>query len=80
MKRIILALLLLSNTAFCFAQNNYDVDLVPANLRPRANAIIRNQETIVDMKAVDNVMYSVKQAITVFNKNGENSARLVLFY
>ncbi|RZL54484.1 MAG: DUF3857 domain-containing protein, partial [Pedobacter sp.] len=39
-----------------------------------------NQETIVDMKAVDNVMYSVKQAITVFNKNGENSARLVLFY
>lgn len=80
MKRIILALLLLSNTAFCFAQDNYDVDLVPANLRPRANAIIRNQETIVDMKAVDNVMYSVKQAITVFNKNGENSARLVLFY
>ena len=80
MKRIILPLLLLLNTVFCLAQDNYDVDLIPANLRPRANAIIRNQETLLDMKAVDNVMYSVKQAITVFNKNGENSARLVLFY
>ncbi|MFD0941215.1 DUF3857 domain-containing protein [Pedobacter boryungensis] len=63
-----------------FAQDNYDAELIPATLRNRANATIRNEETVVDMRSPDNVMYSVKQAITVLNKNGENSARLVLFY
>lgn len=62
------------------AQDNYDAELIPSTLRNRANATIRNEETVVDMRSPDNVMYSVKQAITVLNKNGENSARLVLFY
>jgi len=64
----------------CFAQDNYDVDLISGELKNRANAVIRNQETIVDMQASNNVIYTVKQAITILNKNGENSARLVLFY
>jgi transglutaminase-like putative cysteine protease len=63
-----------------YAQDNYDAELIPATLRSRANATIRNEETVVDMRSPDNVMYSVKQAITVLNKNGENNARLVLFY
>lgn len=63
-----------------YAQDNYDAELIPATLRNRANATIRNEETVVDMRVPDNVVYSVKQAITVLNKNGENSARLVLFY
>ncbi|RZL44293.1 MAG: DUF3857 domain-containing protein [Pedobacter sp.] len=80
MKRLVLVLFVLLSSFSTQAQDIYDVDLIPANLRPRANAIVRNKETIVDMKAVDNVMYSVKQAITVFNKNGEDAARLVVFY
>ncbi|MEH3115664.1 DUF3857 domain-containing transglutaminase family protein [Pedobacter terrae] len=63
-----------------FAQDNYDVDLIPSNLRNRANACIRNEETTVDMRSPDNVMLNVKKAITVFNQNGEDEARLVLFY
>jgi Domain of Unknown Function with PDB structure (DUF3857) len=63
-----------------FAQDNYDVDLIPANLRNRANACIRNEETTVDMRSADNVMLHVKKAITVFNQNGEAQARLVIFY
>ncbi|RZJ77565.1 MAG: DUF3857 domain-containing protein [Flavobacterium sp.] len=80
MKRIVFRFFFLAQSLFAIAQDNYDVDLIPANLRPRANAIVRNKETIVDMKAVDNVMLNVKQAITVFNKNGEDAARLVIFY
>lgn len=64
----------------CFAQDNYDVDLIPANLRTRANACIRNEETTIDMRSPDNVMLNVKKAITVFNQNGEDEARLVLYY
>jgi transglutaminase-like putative cysteine protease len=64
----------------CIAQDNYDVDLIPAALRNRANAVIRNEETSVNMLTPSNVLYTVKQAITILNKNGEDNARLVLFY
>ncbi|NII82489.1 DUF3857 domain-containing transglutaminase family protein [Pedobacter sp. SG908] len=63
-----------------FAQTNYDVDLISANLRNRANACIRNEETTIDMRSPDNVMLNVKKAITVFNQNGEDEARLVIYY
>lgn len=63
-----------------YAQENYDADLIPASLKNRANAIIRNEETTINMLATDNVLQTVKEAITVLNKNGESAARLVLFY
>ncbi|PWS29124.1 hypothetical protein DHW03_04680 [Pedobacter yonginense] len=80
MRSIITFILLcfLSNPVFC--QDNYDVDLIPSNLRNRANSCIRNEERVVDMQSPDNVMLNVKKAITVFNENGEEDARLVLHY
>ena len=72
--------LFISTFQFGYAQDNYDADLIPSALRNRANATIRNEETVVDMRSRDNVLYSVKQAITVLNKNGDENARLVLFY
>jgi len=63
-----------------FAQDDFDVDLIPGNLRNRANSCIRNEEIVVDMRAPENVMLTVKKAITVFNENGEDEARLVLYY
>lgn len=80
MKLSLLALITLVSYSVSFAQDNYDAELIPAALKSRANATIRNEETIVDMRSPDNVMYSVKQAITVLNKNGDDNARLVLFY
>lgn len=70
--------ILFHSIAFC--QDNYDSDLILFNLKNRANATIRNEETVIDMRSPDNVILSVKKAITVLNKNGENNARLVLFY
>ena len=80
MKRITLVISSMLLSFICFAQDNYDVELIPSALKSRANAIIRNEETIVDMRAADNVIYTVKQAITVLNKNGENRAILAIFY
>jgi len=80
MRFLFTAAFLLMLSVIGFAQDNYDVDLIPANLRNRANACIRNEETTIDMRSPDNVMLNVKKAITVFNQNGEDEARLVLFY
>ena len=63
-----------------FAQDNYNADLIPTELRNRANAVIRNEETLVDMRSADNVVLTVKKAITILNENGDDNARLVLFY
>lgn len=78
--RFIIFLIFITTSQIALAQDNYDADLISSALRNRANAIIRNEETVVDMRARDNVLYSVKQAITVLNKNGDENARLVLFY
>ncbi|WP_412468632.1 DUF3857 domain-containing protein [Pedobacter sp. KLB.chiD] len=80
MRFLTIMLCLFLGSVASFAQDNYDVDLIPSNLRNRANACIRNEETIVDMRSPDNVLLNVKKAITVFNQNGEDEARLVIFY
>lgn len=80
MKAILTLLCLIFFTINGFSQDNYDADLIPANLKNRANAVIRNEETQVDMRSPDNVMLTVKLAITILNKNGEGNARLVIFY
>lgn len=54
-------------------------DIAP-ELKNRANAVIRNMETVVDMKAPDEVILTVKEVLTVLNKNGEEKAGQVLFY
>ncbi len=80
MKTVLTFLLTFFSLVNCCAQTDYAVDLIPATLRNRANAVIRNEETTVNMLAPNNVSYTVKQAITVLNKNGGDQARLVLFY
>ena len=80
MKGFYLVILICLSHLFCFSQDNYSADLIPSAMRNRANATIRNEETVVDMRSPDNVLYSVKQAITVLNKNGDENARLVIFY
>lgn len=80
MKYFILVFACFLSTIAGYAQDNYDPELIPTSLLSRANATIRSEETVVDMRAADNVMYTVKQVITVLNKNGESNAALVLFY
>ncbi|MHA4895056.1 DUF3857 domain-containing protein [Pedobacter sp. PWIIR3] len=60
--------------------SEFNAALIPANLKQRANAVVRSEATVVDMRAPDNVILTVTQAITVLNKNAERAATLVLNY
>ncbi|WP_199120869.1 DUF3857 domain-containing transglutaminase family protein [Pedobacter sp. ASV28] len=80
MRKIILTLLIVIAFTQVKAQSNYAADLISPSLRNRANATIRNSETIVDMRAADNVILTLKTAITIWNKNGDGYAQLNLFY
>src|SRR5215217_6432776 len=62
------------------AQSIYSVANIPKELMPYASAVVRNEETSVEVKALDNVIYHVKGAVTVLNKNGDDEAEIVIFY
>jgi len=62
------------------AQQNYPAVAIPKELLSYASAVIRYQETNVEVKDFDNVLTHTKLAITVLNKNGEDAAHLAVFY
>ena len=80
MKKLIVTNILLLCTIFCFAQTRYEVASIPQNLKAYANAIVRDQEESVEIKEADNVVYHLKQAITILNKNGDDFAQIVIYY
>jgi hypothetical protein len=71
-------LLVLTIALSARAQQNYDVSLIPKELLSHASAVVRNDETTIDVKDVKSVIMHYRSAITVLNKNGDNNARIVL--
>jgi len=63
-----------------YAQQNYPAANISKDLLPYASAIVRNNDVTVEVKDLDNVIYHVKTAITVLNKNGDDFAHMALFY
>ncbi|MES2456208.1 MAG: DUF3857 domain-containing protein [Bacteroidota bacterium] len=81
LKRIVLFITMLSSlNGFCQAQGNYNADLIPANLKSRATAVIRDMATTVDMRAPENVILTVRKAVTILNSNGTDRAALTIQY
>ncbi|MGZ3762472.1 MAG: DUF3857 domain-containing protein [Mucilaginibacter sp.] len=80
MRSVFTLLLLLLSGAVSYAQQNYAVSLIPKELLPYASAVVRNEEVSTEVKGLDNTIYHVKTAITVLNKNGDDQARVVVFY
>jgi len=62
------------------AQPDYSVADIPTALKVRADAVVRHETIEVDMQAPTKVLYHVKQAITIFNRGGEDKTRLVIHY
>lgn len=80
MKKLMLLLLFLGTTTSCFSQSGYAVDQIPASLKINANSVIRDMETKVEMRDLDQVLISVKKVLTVWNKNGDPRAQLAIHY
>jgi transglutaminase-like putative cysteine protease len=80
MKKIIFLLLLAGIMQQANAQAIYSAMNIPPPLKPRAHAVIRDMETTVDMRSEEQVVISVKKAVTVLNQNGDSDAGLHIFY
>jgi transglutaminase-like putative cysteine protease len=80
MKLICTAFFLLAGLATAMAQKAYEVGFISKDLLPYASAVVRNQEITCEVKDLNNVIYHVKKAVTVINKNGDDAAEIVVGY
>ena len=78
MRSTIIIVCLVITSCIANAQQNYAASLIPKNLLSYASDVIRDREESVEVKDLDNVIYRVKEAITVLNKNGDNLAHIVI--
>src|ERR1700761_9377999 len=76
-KALIFSFVILSNIVYA-QENIYQAATIPKELLPYASAVVRNAQEAVEVKDLDNVVYYVKRTITVFNKNGDRAAEIVL--
>jgi len=72
--------LLLINGSLVWAQENFAVSHIPVHLRTRANAVMRDRQCVVDMRSPHEVLYRVRQVLTIMNRSALEYARLALFY
>jgi hypothetical protein len=69
MKSLLLPILLFLSFPF-YAQ--YAVSEIPKELKQNVSAVVRNQETIVTLDEYNDMTFQYKQAVTVFNPNGDD--------
>ena len=65
---------------FSVSAQTYAVTAIPAGLLNRTGAVIRNSETVIELKDLDNVIYHTKKAITIMNPSEQAKAALMLNY
>lgn len=80
MRRIFSLLICLLPALTVSAQDNYAVSRIPKELLPYASAVVRYQNTTIEVKDVTTMIRKVKTAVTILNKNGDNIANIYLFY
>ncbi|MEO8795874.1 MAG: DUF3857 domain-containing transglutaminase family protein [Daejeonella sp.] len=62
------------------AQSSYTVSSIPQNILSRASSVIRNSETVYEVKDLDEVYLRKKYAVTILNSAGIDEAALFLNY
>ncbi|WDF53717.1 DUF3857 and transglutaminase domain-containing protein [Mucilaginibacter sp. KACC 22063] len=80
MRRILAIALILFGSISVKAQEDYSASLIPKELLPYASAVMRNYEKTVEIRNKETVVYHIKEAITVLNRNGAEAAHLGLWY
>lgn len=78
--RLILFLSVLFTTISSAQIPSYPVSTVENSLQESANAVVRLDETIVEVSALDKMQVTKHRVITIFKKAGESSIRPYAFY
>ena len=59
---------------------NYPITSIPENLKKNASAVIRNENTIIEINKVDDILYKNNSVISVLNKDALSLAIPRIYY
>lgn len=63
-----------------FFSQNYSVSAIPEELKKNAYAVVRDDNTVINIKAVDEMEIIVNKTIMILNKSGENFSTVIIPY
>ncbi|AUP80124.1 DUF3857 domain-containing protein [Flavivirga eckloniae] len=79
-KKIMSALILLISLSVTSQENLYTSYTIPANLKEKANAVIRSNDVHISLRSSREMHVKEKRIITVLNKKGDRDVRAYLYY
>ncbi|MBN1116666.1 MAG: DUF3857 domain-containing protein [Bacteroidales bacterium] len=79
-KMLCKALLVILTSASQLYAQHYPVDNIPDSLKEQANSVLRYSSQNFIVKELDKCQYSVKQVVTILNKDDKNKAELAFTY
>lgn len=75
---ISLFFLLISYTVL--SQNSFTSLTINSDLRKNSNAVIRNNEVVVEIQSIDKVVVKQHRIVTVFNESGNSKVNAEIYY
>jgi len=78
--RIYILFVLSTCTSLVKGQESYDSAKIPAGLLKNADAVVRNEEYILNIKSRSSATMSYKMAVTILSKSGDNHAAMDEYY
>ncbi|HMC02188.1 MAG TPA: DUF3857 domain-containing protein, partial [Flavobacteriaceae bacterium] len=77
----ILSVFLILITSHLYSQEElYIASTISPDLKKNANAVIRLDETKINIESIRNLKHSYKRIITILNKNGDNDLDTYVYY
>ncbi|MCC1483876.1 DUF3857 domain-containing protein [Winogradskyella immobilis] len=71
--KLLLIYVLLSTSIFSQSDNDFIAILAPAELKEKANAIVRYDKQVVEINAYNRMIVTTNRVVTIYNKYGDRS-------
>lgn len=73
-------LLLLSSLTVLSQENLYSSLTIPENLKKNSNAVLRVDDTQIEISSINSLKYFYKRIVTVLNKDGDRFLKAYIYY
>lgn len=76
----IFSIILVLMSCLLFSQEKFIALTISPELKKNSNAVVRSDETIIDIESIDKIVVRKHRIVTVFNKSGESKVNGLVYY
>jgi len=63
-----------------YAQENYNTNLIPEELKENANAVVRESNILIELNSLEEMIITEKRVVTILNRFGEKHSNTRAYY